>query len=188
MKLSEHKALKAEIISLPQKEKDKLLLRLVAKDKVLTEHLHFLLLEDEINLKERVTSLKEEILLAEQHLKESKSVSSRDVILTMRKLLKAVNHFLKVTKASFEDVELRIFLLSHMPAKSKTRSFSLAKNYDQLLAVFFVKSIIATLKKFDKLHEDLQFDLREDINKLLTQTFTAIPNMAAELELPKQIY
>ena len=188
MKLSEHKALKAEIISLPQKEKDKLLLRLVAKDKVLTEHLHFLLLEDEVNLKERVAYLKEDILLAEQHLRDFKSVSSKDVMLTMRKLLKAINHFLKVTKANFEDVELRIFLFNHLPAKGKTRSFSLAKNYDQLLAAFFVKSIIATLKKFDKLHEDLQFDLREDINKLLTKTFITIPNMAAELELPKQIY
>ena len=46
MKLSEHKELKKEILALPVKEKDKLLLRLVAKDKVLTEHLHFLLLED----------------------------------------------------------------------------------------------------------------------------------------------
>ena len=41
MKLSEHKDLKKEILALPVKEKDKLLLRLVAKDKVLTEHLHF---------------------------------------------------------------------------------------------------------------------------------------------------
>ena len=188
MKLSEHKVLKAEIVSLPQKEKDKLLLRLIAKDKVLTEHLHFLLLEDEANLKERVESLKEEIVHTTEELMGLKSVSAKDVLLAMRKSLKAINHFLKVTKASVEDVELRIFLLNHMPAKGKTRSFSLVKNYDQLLAAFFVKSIIATLKKFDKLHEDLQFDLREDINKLLTKTFTAIPSMATELELPKQIY
>lgn len=41
MKLSEHKDLKTAITELPVKEKDKLLLRLVAKDKVLTEHLHY---------------------------------------------------------------------------------------------------------------------------------------------------
>ena len=62
MRLSEHKDLKIEILALPTKEKDKLLLRLVAKDKVLTEHLHFLLLEDEDNLRERIAVLKEEII------------------------------------------------------------------------------------------------------------------------------
>lgn len=187
MKLSEHKNLKAEILAIPQKEKDKLLLRLVAKDKVLTERLHFLLLEDDINLKERVTNLKEEILQVEQSLVILKGTSSKDVLLGIRKLLKLINHFSKVTKASYEEVELRIFLLNQMPIKGKTRSFSIAKNYDQLLAVFFVKSVIATLKKFEKLHEDLQFDLKEDINKLLSKIYNGIPNIAVDLGLPKQI-
>ncbi len=61
MLLSEHKDLKMEIRSLPEKEKDKLLLRLIAKDKVLTEHLHFKLLEDESDLGARHDKLHEEI-------------------------------------------------------------------------------------------------------------------------------
>ncbi len=187
MKLSEHKNLKAEILAIPQKEKDKLLLRLVAKDKVLTERLHFLLLEDDVSLKERVTNLKEEILQAEQNLVMLKGTSSKDVLLSIRKLLKLVNHFFKVTKANYEEVELRIFLLNQLPIKGKTRSFSIAKNYDQLLGVFFVKSVMATLKKFEKLHEDLQFDLKEDINKLLSKIYNGIPNIAVDLGLPKQI-
>ncbi|HTM99553.1 MAG TPA: hypothetical protein VL088_12445 [Pedobacter sp.] len=187
MKLSEHKDLKTEILALPPKEKDKLLLRLVAKDKVLTERLHFLLLEDEVNLKERVNRLKEEIELAVQDLIKLKSLSSKDVLLSIRKLLKLINHFFKVTKADFEDVELRIYLFNHMPTKGKTRSYLLAKNYDQLLAVFFVKSILTTLKKFDKLHEDLQFDLKEGVNTLLSKTYNSVSDIAVDLGLPKQI-
>ncbi|SFG67427.1 hypothetical protein [Pedobacter insulae] len=187
MKLSEHKNLKAEILALPPKEKDKLLLRLVAKDKVLTERLHFLLLEDEINLKERVATLKDEIEQVAHNLRELKGESSKDVLLNMRKILKSINHFYKVTKADFEEIELRIFLFTLMPTSGRVRSFSLAKNYDQLLAIFFVKSIIATLKKFQRLHEDLQFDLQESVNKLLSKIYNTVPDIAVDLGLPKQI-
>ena len=183
MRLSEHKDLKIEILALPIKEKDKLLLRLVAKDKVLTEHLHFLLLEDEESLRERVAVLKEEII----HYGKNRT-NAKDVLLSLRKLIKSINHFLKVTKANFEEVELRVFLFNHTPFEFKSKIFSSYKNYDQLFTVFFIKSVLATLKKFEKLHEDLQFDLREDLNKLLSNIYHK--NMAAialDLGLPKQV-
>lgn len=183
MRLSEHKELKIEILALPPKEKDKLLLRLVAKDKVLTEHLHFLLLEDEDSLRDRVSTLKEEITTAYKNY-----TLAKDVLVSLRKLMKSINHFLKVTKSSFEDVELRIFLLNHTPSEFKIRSSSSFKNYEQLFAVFFVKSILATLKKYEKLHEDLQFDLREGLSELINKAYHK--NMAAialDLGLPKYI-
>ncbi|MEJ5994594.1 hypothetical protein WG904_09230 [Pedobacter sp. Du54] len=182
MRLSEHKELKVEILALPQKEKDKLLLRLVAKDKVLTEHLHFLLLEDETNLNERIDKLKEEIITTDKDL-----ANAKDVLMNLRKSIKSINHFLKVTKANYEEVELRIFLLNHTKTEFKSRVFSSFKNYEHLFAIFFVKSVLVTLKKFEKLHVDLQFDLKEDLNKLLSKTFNK--NMAAianDLGLPKQ--
>lgn len=179
MRLSEHKVLKAEILSLPLKEKDKLLLRLVAKDKVLTERLHFLLLEDEGSLVDRVAAIKEEIVNADKNL-----VTAKDILVNLRKLIKLINHFLKVTKANFEEVELRIFLLNH----TKTAVHSSFKNYEQLFTVFFVKSTLTTLKKFEKLHEDLQFDLRDDLNKLLNKTHSkSMAAIASDLGLPKQI-
>ena len=183
MKLSEHKDLKAEILALPPKEKDKLLLRLVAKDKVLTEHLHFLLLEDEESLSARVNTLKEEIIdTAKNH------TSAKEVLVNLRKSIKLINHFLKVTKANFEDVELRIFLLNHTDTEFKWRVFSSFKNYEQLFSIFFIKSTRTTIHKFEKLHEDLQFDLRDDLNKLIDKAYHK--NMAAiasELGLPKQV-
>ncbi len=183
MRLSEHKELKAEILALPPKEKDKLLLRLVAKDKVLTEHLHFLLLEDEEGLKTRVIALKEEIEYMARNL-----TSAKEVLVNLRKSIKLINHFLKVTKANFEDVELRIFLLNHTEIEFKSRIFSSLKNYELLFSVFFVKSIRATLNKFEKLHEDLQFDLHEDLNKLLSKAYhKSMATIALDLGLPKQL-
>ena len=181
MRLSEHKELKIEILALPQKEKDKLLLRLVAKDKVLTEHLHFLLLEDETNLSERVAILKQEITSANL-------TTAKEVLVNLRKHIKLINHFFKVTKANFEEVELRIFLLNYTTTEFKSKIFSSFKNYEQLFAVFFVKSVLATVKKFEKLHDDLQFDLKEDLNKLLSKVFNkSMAAIASDLGLPKQL-
>lgn len=188
MKLSEHKELKIEILALPPKEKDKLLLRLIAKDKVLTEHLHFMLLEDESNLRDRVLAIKEQILTATAHLKQQKSLNSKEVLANLRKLAKVVNHNFRVTKTNFEDVELRIFLFNNTITEFKTGIFSSFKNYDQLFSSFFIKSTLITLRKFGKLHEDLQFDLKEELNKLLLKIYNGnMTKMAEELGLPKEI-
>ncbi|KQB99704.1 hypothetical protein [Pedobacter sp. Hv1] len=188
MKLSEHKDLKIEILALPPKEKDKLLLRLVAKDKVLTEHLHFLLLEDESNLRDRIANIKGEILLTMQKLEESKNLNAKDVLTALRRLAKLVNHNLRVTKANFEDVELRIFLFNNTITQFKSRVFSSVKNYEQVFATYFIKSTLVTLRKFDKLHEDLQFDLQEGLNRLLkTIDKGNMADVAKDLGLPEQI-
>ena len=188
MKLSEHKELKIEILALPPKEKDKLLLRLVAKDKVLTEHLHFLLLEDESNLRDRVSAIKEQILETMENLKSSKNTNAKEVLSILRKLAKAVNHNFRVTKTNFEDVDLRIFLFNNTITKFKSGMFSSYKNYEQLFGTYFVKSTLITLRKFYKLHEDLQYDLKNDMNKLLIKIYNGnMADTAKSLDLPEQI-
>ncbi len=188
MKLSEHKDLKIEILALPPKEKDKLLLRLVAKDKVLTEHLHFLLLENENDLQERVAAIKTTILQTMESLAGSKRVNAKEVLTALRKLAKLVNHNLRVTKANFEDVELRTFLFNHTVTEFKSGVFSSYKNYEQLFATYFIKSTLITCRKFDKLHEDLQFDLKEGLNELLKKIYKGnMASMAKDLGLPEQL-
>lgn len=188
MKLSEHKELKKEILSLPEKEKDKLLLRLIAKDKVLTEHLHFQLLEDEGDLKYRVEAIKEEIISSMNTLSKQKKLNAKDGLVVLRALMKEINHFVKVTKAPFEELELRFFLFNHSVADFKSRIFSSYKNYEYLFASYFVKQMLMALKKFDKLHEDLQFDLKESVNKSLEFVYsTFMKQTAIELNLPKAI-
>lgn len=188
MKLSAHKELKQEILALSAKEKDKLLLRLVAKDKVLTEHLHFLLLEDESNLADRMHILKENMLLTMASLSDTKNTTAKEVLLSLRKLFKSINHNFKVTKAVFEDVELRIFLLNNTLLQFKSTKYASTKNYEFIFASYFVKSALATLKKFEKLHEDLRYDLTEDFNTLFTKIYKGnMAQLAKELGLPNQI-
>ncbi|WP_293298934.1 hypothetical protein [Pedobacter sp. UBA4863] len=188
MKLSEHKDLKKEILALPVKEKDKLLLRLVAKDKVLTEHLHFLLLEDASNLNDRVAFIKKEIVAVLEELNTTPKTSAKDTLVVLRKLTKQINHFYKVTKADFEEIALKLEMFKAAPMKFRFKVHSLTKNHEQLLANYVVKAILMVLRKFDKLHEDLQFDLREEVNQLLTNVYDSyMAKTAASLGLPKQI-
>jgi hypothetical protein len=188
MKLNEHKELKKEILALPPKEKDKLLLRLVAKDKVLTEHLHFLLLEDGSDLVDRVETIKQNISKTLQALGASKSTTAKEVLANLRTLAKQVNHNFRVTKAAFEDVELRIFLFNECQIDFKLKRYSSSKDYEHIFAVYFIKTTLLTFKKFEKLHEDLQYDLKEDFNKLLTKIHSGnLANIALELGLPTQI-
>ncbi len=188
MKLSEHKDLKKEILALPVKEKDKLLLRLVAKDKVLTEHLHFVLLEDESNLTDRVAFIKQLISEAMAGLEITPKTTSKDSLLLLRKLTKEINHFYKVTKADMQEIELKLLLFYTAPLKFKFKVYSAVKNHEQLLANYIVKAIIMLLRKFARLHEDLQFDLKEEVNQLLARIYDSyLSTTAKDWGLPKRI-
>lgn len=188
MKLSEHKDLKKEILALPTKEKDKLLLRLVAKDKVLTEHLHFLLLEDESNLADRIDFIKEEINSSMKVLEATKKANAKDTLLVLRKLVKQINHFYKVTKSSMAEIELKFLLFTVAPTEFKFKVYSSAKNHEDLLANYVVKAVLVLLRKMEKLHEDLQFDLKEETNMLLAKIYNSgMAYTASVLGLPEHI-
>ncbi|WP_316830980.1 hypothetical protein [Pedobacter aquatilis] len=184
MKLSEHKDLKNAIAGLPVKEKDKLLLRLIAKDKVLTEHLHYKLLEDEHDLEDRKEKIKSDI---EDQLAELKRLNVKEALAKVRKMIAGVNHFYKVTKDAFGEVELKIFILSIIPLDYKRSLFGY-KDFGFLFATFYIKTVQVTLNKLAKLHEDLQFDLSETVNQLLTKIYSSKLAGAAEASnLPKAV-
>lgn len=167
MLLKDHKDLKAAIIALPPKEKDALLLRLVAKDKVLTEHLHFKLLEEEADLEERYHALIEEIDTEIAALQKIRKAGAKDSLTVMRKLNGRVNHHFKVTKDLHTEIDLRLYLLSVIPVAYEDYSYLSMAKYAERLNAYFVKTTFGLYKKYLKLHEDLQFDLMDKFNQLL---------------------
>ncbi len=188
MRLAEHKDLKAEIKSLPDREKDKLLLRLIAKDKVLTEHLHFMLLENEEDLVIRFENVKAVIDAGLLELQANKKYNAKDTLLKMRKLTSSINHHFKVTKDLMTELELRIHLLKSIPIAFKDGIFSPIYRFNEKLYIYFVKSVISLIAKFYKLHEDVQFDMRDSINSILIKIYTEkTSTIAQELAVPKEI-
>jgi hypothetical protein len=188
MRLAEHKNLKIEIKSLPEKEKDKLLLRLIAKDKVLTEHLHFMLLENEEDLANRYQLLSEAIDDGLRELNKATKTSAKDVLLKIRKLSGSISHHQKVTKDVMTDIELRILLLKGVPIDFNDGVFSPMYKFNEKLFIYYVKAVLSLLNKFKKLHEDIQFDMKEQINAILRRIYAHKTTViATQLELPKEI-
>lgn len=188
MLLKDHKDLKAAITAIPAKEKDKLLLRLIAKDKVLTEHLHFKLLEDAANLEDRHAALTEEINDAVAALRSLRKGSSKDALLVMRRLNGRVNHHYKVTKDVDTEIDLRLHLLNSLPVDYQESVFSPLAKYNDRLKAYFIRTTLALYKKYQKLHEDLQYDLKEPFNKLLNKLAQhQLEKAAAEMGLPEEI-
>ncbi|UKT64173.1 hypothetical protein [Pedobacter mucosus] len=184
MKLSDHKDLKIAITDLPVKEKDKLMLRLIAKDKVLTEHLHYKLLENEIDLEDRKIKIKAEI---EDQISALKKLNVKEALIKVRKMITSVNHFYKVTKDAYGEVELKIFILNVIPLEYK-RSVLGYRDFGFLFATFYIKTLLVTINKHKKLHEDLQFDLNVDLNNLLQKVYSSKLASAAEAaNLPQEI-
>lgn len=167
MLLKDHKDLKAAITAIPPKEKDKLLLRLIAKDKVLTEHLHFKLLEDESDLELRRESLTEEIDASISDLRKMKRSGSKEALVVLRKLNGRVNHHYKVTKDPNTEVELRLYLLKVLPLGYNEGVFSPLAKFNERLKTYFLRTTLALYKKYEKLHEDFQYDLKDEFNMLL---------------------
>jgi hypothetical protein len=188
MILSAHKDLKTAILLIPTKEKDKLLLRLIAKDKILTEHLHFKLLEDAQDLQERYELLKGEIDNAIQLLLSNKNPGAKDVLTVLRKLNGKINHHFKVTKDSNTEVELRIHLLQVIPLVVREGLFSYTNAFTDKLITYFLRTIRSVFNKFNKMHEDLQFDLNDNLNAILKKIEEyKLGTMAREMGLPEKI-
>jgi len=188
MLLSEHKNLKTEIKSLPEKEKDKLLLRLIAKDKVLTEHLHFKLLENEQDLINRQECLIQSIDEAIESLVSGRKPNSKETLLMMRRLNGSINHHFKVTKDLETELELRLHLLNSLPIQFNEGIFTAAYKFQEKLMIYFVKTTVTLWNKYQKLHEDLQFDLQFAMNDLLDKIYQhKTASVAKELGLPEHV-
>ncbi|MFC0181271.1 hypothetical protein ACFFJX_01240 [Pseudarcicella hirudinis] len=102
------KELQSVILAMSSKEKDKLLLRLIAKDRVLLERLRFELLEESSTIEER----REEIRKAIDHLYQTPVYSSGYLMMDIRSVNALITHHVKITKDKYGEVELTLRLLN----------------------------------------------------------------------------
>ena len=161
---------KDAIGGLTNKEKDKLLLRLLKKDIALAKKLHFQLLEsrsiDEIRA-EVEHSLKREII------KRSNYFHSPGVLMMLlREISGTINEHVNTTKDKYGDPYLNCIML--IQALNKNREKLNGRNLRETtkLYIYIVARIFKILTQVKTLHEDLQYDfngLFEDITKEMNQ-------------------
>jgi len=172
MRLNQQPALKRAILDLPQAEKDRLLVRLINKDRMLIKQLHFQLLEDEGDLDERTAVLLGKLQeLAERAAGYIPNVNhSRNADNLMGELKYGsglINEHATVTKDKMSEVRLRLFLVSQsLTHFDQLFEQHLYQRNDRLLN-YQAGRMKYILGKYEKLHEDLQFEFRDELNDAL---------------------
>ncbi|RYU95961.1 hypothetical protein [Emticicia agri] len=175
------KELEKAIVSLPVKEKDKMLLRLIGKSELLIEQLQYQLLENESFLNERREEIKKSIL------RVSKMTHSTPgwMMMDMRDLNSRITNHVKITKDKYGEIELTLYLLNSF----FDNQFSLLEKYNSksdTVALYIAKRTEFILKKLPKLHEDYYIEFERDVNKLLERVHKYAPSYyARQMDLPK---
>ncbi len=151
------KEFKQALSEFSSKEKDKLIFRLLKKDKLLSKKLYFELIEEETTDDKRNTMesyLKERITDLSKHIGNPKYF-----LVIVRKLSGEITEHVKVTTDKFGDVFLNLFLvntiLEHNDKLSRQRFDAVYKLY-----IYLINKIIKALIQIQKLDEDywLEFD------------------------------
>lgn len=151
------KEFKQALSEFSSKEKDKLIFRLLKKDKLLSKKLYFELIDPETTDDKRNTMesyLKERITDLSKHIGNPKYF-----LVLVRKLSGEITEHVKVTTDKFGDVFLNLFLvntiLEHNDKLSRQRFDAVYKLY-----IYLINKIIKALIQIQKLDEDywLEFD------------------------------
>jgi hypothetical protein len=155
---------KIALQELPEKEKDKLILRLLRRDMDLAEKLFFELVDtDTVEDKRRnmVTLISNDInRIAENY-------HSLDFIaVEMRRISGKISRHVKITKDKFGEISLNIHMLNEIIEQN---TFSLSHSKPQKSIKFYNYVIVRAFKillLIQALHEDFLLDFKEDLNRL----------------------
>lgn len=174
--------LKKAILQMPDHEKDKLLLRLITKDAVLVDRLHFELIEDAATLPERREAIRERIVKVAQ----MNQYSPGWIMMDMRSLSGDITHHVKITKDRYGEIDLNVFMLNAFLANHAEQLRTYSSRSDKC-ALYVAKKTQTVLRLLGKLDEDYYVDFVQEVNTLLKSVHTLCPHpYARQLELPKE--
>jgi hypothetical protein len=175
--------LKKAIIQMPAKEKDKLLLRLITKDKTLADRLHFELIEDSSTIPER----REDIMATIVRTSKFNQNTLGWILMDMRNLSGDIAYHVKVTKDKIGGLELNLFLMNTF-LESYPNILKTYSSRADTCALYIAKKAQTILNGLNKLDADYRVDYIKDANRMLQMVFSLCSKMyARQMELPQEI-
>jgi hypothetical protein len=174
--------LKEAILNMPQKEKDKLLLRLLVKDALLVAKLEHELLKDESDT--QAIFLKKEADIKRYVGKED---SPGLLLMTFRYINGDITRYEKITKDKLGAIKLTLFMLNS-GLSSNMAKLKVTQYEGYTLATYVVARASSILNKLAKTHEDYYIEVEEQVNLMLRHIyeFPQAAKMAQEAGLPKR--
>ncbi|MFK7921033.1 MAG: hypothetical protein AB8H47_03710 [Bacteroidia bacterium] len=159
------KELKEAILLMSEKEKDKLLLRLIPSNSGLVDRLEFELLEFSETQKDRRDDLAGEIV-EKIDLVHQAYYPPPSALRDLRSLSTAINRHVFATKDKFGEISLNLLLMNHTLETASPRLFAGSTHKAEMLRKYLIRRTLKIIKLLPKLHEDLQFDLHADFEAL----------------------
>jgi hypothetical protein len=168
------------ILKMPSKEKDKLLLRLIAKDEKLVAKLEFELLSGQDDMLLRRNAIKRAIFVS------SWSSTPGWIMMDMRDFSGRIREHIRITKDKLGEVLLSVDVLYYGFKNNLSLLQSHTRN-TETFAEYVVKKAGDTLKKAEKLHPDYYMEFRDHLNQVLEWIHAYPPSapFIKEYALPK---
>jgi len=159
------KELKEAISLLPQKEKDKLLFRLIPKDEVLTEQLTFRLLEDAATTDERRSEVARAITDEYDDLRNNR-FSPGYLKIAMRSLSGQITRHVRVTRDKYGEVELQLQLLNDALEEFQDELADFPERRTFKLYTYIIRRAGKINTLLDKIHDDYRLDFEDELRRL----------------------
>lgn len=180
------KELKQAILEMPEREKDKILLRLVAKDSMLLRKLHHQLLEDEVDAEQQRKALAEAI--EARFTSESFAYWSHTpglVMMEMRDFSGAIGRHVKITKDKYGEVQLLLRLVN-APFRTQTKLLQKEQRRAGKFAEYTGKKAQIIFQKLEKLDRDFYLEFDREVNEMLghLKQYPPTASLMQEYNLP----
>ncbi len=168
-KIAKH--LENAILLMPEKDKNKLLIRLISKDELLTSQLEHKLLGDDEIMIERRNELLDDI---EKISSKTYFNSPGYILMEMRNLSGFITYHYKITKDKFGEVLLLSSLVNFF-FYNQLNFLNQNMREADTFAEYVVKKAIQVLNKVQKLHPDFHIELESAINEMLDYIYSYKP-------------
>lgn len=158
------KEFKAALSAFSAAEKDKLIFRLLRKDKLLSKKLYFELIDPETTDDKRTAmeqSVEEKILLASKHIG-----NARYFLTIIRKISAEITEHVKITTDKFGEVSLNLLMINKILDYNNDLSRQRFDNVYKLY-IYIINKIFKSLVLIKKLDEDYWMEFDELLKSLL---------------------
>jgi hypothetical protein len=173
--------LRRALFSLPEKEKDQLLARLVAQDAVLTEQLAYRLLEGPEALETRRTVLRAQVDDPVRGFHQTPN----DLLVILRQLQARLAYHARITDDAFGEIELSWRLLANV-FRHQPGITARLHGPTQPLLQHLTKRTHDVLRQTARLHEDYHVELAPMANEVLAALWqSGAAPLAREIGLPR---
>ncbi|OYT12278.1 MAG: hypothetical protein B6I18_01110 [Bacteroidetes bacterium 4572_112] len=158
------KDFKEALKQMPSKEKDKLVLRLLRKDYILAQKLHFELMAQESIEDKR--NLVEDKLINEFKRVDFTKYHPTYIMMILRYMSGDINHHVRVTKDKYGEISLNLLMIKSTLQKEITLDTINDSERVYKFCVYIIARMFKIIVMIKSLHEDLQFDFIDDLHDI----------------------